>query len=352
MNTSLQHPATHVPVRSVPLLRVLGAAALVTVAAAWSSTHAVAAEPTLTIKMAWYIPPGTAVDKQGNAIAKKIEEMSHGSIKVLTYPGGSLLKETNMARGLQDNVVQMGILGVHWWANQEPSTSFDNIPFLARNSENLLDALHGKVGEDIKAILGKHGVTVAGWGFYGYTGAYINVKHPVIHPEDFNGLRMRSNGPLPAAFLKHFGAVPTTIDSSEVYTALQRGTLEGAASGMSTFVSRKWIEVGKYITALKSTISVYPTQVNAAWWNGLKPEQRKIIADAVASTERDNAKAIEDEWQNDVQIARSRGLKVFVPQGDALKEWESKSHFLQAEYLKTAGEQGQKILRDIASYVE
>jgi TRAP-type C4-dicarboxylate transport system substrate-binding protein len=335
-----------------PLVRTLAAFAFLAITAAWWSTQARAAEPALTIKMAWYIPAGTAVDRQGQAIAKKIEELSHGSMKVLTYPGGSLLKETNMARGLQDNVVQMGILGVHWWANQEPSTSFDLIPFLAPSPEKLLKALHGKVGKDIEAILGKHGVAVAGWGFYGFTGDFINSKHAIVHPEDFDGLRMRSNGPLPAAFMKKFGAVPTTIDSSEVYTALQRGTLDGATSGMSSFISRKWVEVGKYITAIQSTISIYPTQVNAAWWNGLKPEQRKIISDAVASTERDNAKAIEDEWKNDIAIAEKHGVKVFVPKGDALKEWENKSRFVHDVYLKMAGAEGKKILTDIEPYVD
>lgn len=255
-----------------------------------------------------------------------------------------------MARGLQDNIVQMGILGVHWWANQEPSTSFDSIPFLVPDTRKLLDALHGPVGKDIQTILGRHDVAVVGWGFYGYTGDYINSKRAIQNPEDLKGLRMRADGPLPAAFMKKFGAIATTIDSSEVYTALQRGTLDGATSGMSTFVSRKWIEVGKYITAVKPMAAIYPTQVNLTWWKGLTPEQRDIITKAVASTEQDNIKTIEAEWKDDIKIAEKRGIKVYQPEGSVLAHWKDDSKFMSGVYLKSSGADGKKILDDIKPY--
>ncbi|MBJ7556775.1 hypothetical protein, partial [Marinomonas spartinae] len=79
-----------------------------------TSTSAFASD--LTVRFAWYMPPHTATANQAETIAKNIKEMSHGSIKVLTYPSGSLLKASNIANGLANNTANMGINAMHWWS--------------------------------------------------------------------------------------------------------------------------------------------------------------------------------------------------------------------------------------------
>jgi TRAP-type C4-dicarboxylate transport system substrate-binding protein len=75
----------------------------------------------LTVRFAWYMPPHTATADQGIAVAEKIQSLSHGKIKVETYPSGSLLKESNLGEGLTNNTVNLGIGAMHWWSKQEPS---------------------------------------------------------------------------------------------------------------------------------------------------------------------------------------------------------------------------------------
>lgn len=304
----------------------------------------IASAQTLNVRLAWYMPPGTATAMQGEEVAKNIEQMSNGSIKVTTYPSGSLLSESTMAEGIQNNTVNMGILGMHWWSNVEPALDWDTVPFLVDDAGSLLNALNGKLGDEVKAILERHGVTVVGWGFYGYAKSYVNARHPIQTPADLKGLKMRSEGKLSAAFLKQEGATPIAVDSGEVYTALQRGTLDGAVSGMSSIVSRKWYEVGKYITAIHYVPLVYPIQVNLKWWNGLTQTQRDIISKAAAKAAEDNVAEIEQEFKNDIQVAKDHGDQVFEPTGDQLAPWKAATAFEQQEYLKQAGADGQTIL--------
>src|SRR5690242_14307192 len=101
-------------------LKLMAAAAALSL-----SVAAPASAQKLTIRFAWYMPPHTATANQGEAIAKNIEKMSNGEIKVETYPSGSLLKEFGMAQGIANNTVNMGIMAIHWWANQEPALEFD-----------------------------------------------------------------------------------------------------------------------------------------------------------------------------------------------------------------------------------
>jgi TRAP-type C4-dicarboxylate transport system substrate-binding protein len=330
--------------RSIPgTLSILTGAALAL--GLWSAAPAVAAE---TARFAWYMPPHTATAIQGEAIAANIQKAGGGKIKINTYPSGSLLKESTMAQGIANNTVNMGIMAMHWWSNQEPALEWDTIPFLVTDAGALLKALHGPLGADINKILEKHGVTIIGWGFYGYAESYVNAKRPIKVPSDLKGLKMRSEGKLSAQFLRAQGAIPVAVDSSEVYTALQRGTLDGAVSGMASIVSRKWYEVGKHITAIHYVPLVYPVQANLKWWKGLSESDRKVIAGAIASTENENVAQIEKDFSRDIATAEKRGDQVYRPSAADLKKWQAATEALaKKDYLKQAGATGQKLLDDL-----
>lgn len=316
--------------------------------ASFSMLGAAAHAADLTIRMAWYMPPHTAVDKQGNAVAEAIESMSDGKIKVETYPSGSLLKSSNIAQGLVNNTANMGIAAMHWWSKYEPALEWDTIPFLVEDAPALLKALHGKLGDEVNGYLEKHGVHIVGWGFYGYAENYINAKHAVKVPADLKGLKLRSDGKLSSKFLSSQGATPVAMDSSEVYTALQRGSLDGASSGISSFISRKWYEVAHYLTAIRYAPLVYPVQVNAKWWKGLTDDQRDIISKAVASTEGMAVDNINQEFEDNIAIAKKNGNEVYQPSDADLQKWKDVAGpFVRKAYVDEVGESGQRILDDI-----
>jgi TRAP-type C4-dicarboxylate transport system substrate-binding protein len=325
------------------LSAIAGAALMV-----WGVGVVPATAADLTIRFAWYMPPNTATANQGNTVAKEIESLSHGKIHVETYPSGSLLKESNMAEGIANNTANMGIFAMHWWSKVEPSLEWDTIPFLIDDANALLKTLHGKLGEDVNKTLNKHGVQIIGWGFYGYAKSYINTKHPIKLPGDLKDLRMRSEGKLSALFLKSQGATPVAVDSSEVYTALQRGTLDGGVSGLSSIVSRKWFEVGKYITAIHYVPLVYPIQANLQWWRGLTQAQRDIISKAASTSEKLAVADIEREFNHDIDVARKNGNQVYRPTPAELQQWKAiAAPLAEKNYIAQAGEKGKQILDDV-----
>lgn len=330
--------------------KLLGGA-LIAALAFLGSQSAQAAD--LTIRLAWYMPPHTAVAEQSQEIVDKIQKMSDGKIKVNTYPSGSLLKASNIGQGVANNTANMVIGGMHWWSKQAPALQWDTIPFLVTDASDLLKKLHGPLGQDVNKILNRFNTEVIGWSFYGYAKSYINNKHPVKVPSDLKGLKLRSEGTLSDRFLKSQGATPVAMDSSEVYTALQRGALDGAVSGLSSFVSRKWYEVGKYVTAIHYVPLVYPVQVNRQWWMGLKPGQRATIKKAVAATEDNAVNRIEKEFKDDIAKLKKHGNKVHRPSDEELKQWRKATQDRARKgYLEDAGAKGKKILHDLDSSAE
>jgi TRAP-type C4-dicarboxylate transport system substrate-binding protein len=311
-----------------------------------SMTAAQAAD--LTVRIAWYMPPHTATADQGQAFADAITKLSHGQIKVETYPSGSLLKESNIAQGLSNNTANAAIFGMHWWSKYEPALEWDTIPFLADDAGVLLNTLHGKLGHDVNTLLNKHNVQVIGWGFYGYAESYVNTKKTIKLPADLKGLKMRSEGKLSAKFLSSQGATPVAVDSSEVYTSLQSGSLDGAVSGLSSIVSRKWYEVGHYITAIHYVPLVYPIQVNMKWWKGLTQEQRDIISKAAVSTESQAVADIEKEFTDDIALAQKHGNEIYHLSDAELKQWKDTAGAQgRKDYLAEVGAPGQQVLDDV-----
>lgn len=315
---------------------------------AWTMSTLPAAASDLTVRFAWYMPPHTATAMQGNTIADNIKKMSDGHIKVLTYPSGSLLNASNLGNGVSNGTVNMGLGAMHWWAGQEPALEWDTIPFLVNDAADLLGALHGPLGQEVNRILAKHNVEIIGWGFYGYAKSMVNNKHPIKVPSDLKGLKMRSEGTLSAYFLKSQGAIPVAVDSSEVYTAIQRGTLNGGLSGLSSIVSRKWYEVGKYLTAIHYTPLVYPLQANKKWWDGLTAKQQSTIKKAISVSEQANLKEIEKEFKDDIKMAQKAGDQVYQPTKAELAMWKKAMlPMAKKNYIKQTGADGKAILKAV-----
>ena len=302
----------------------------------------------LSIRFAWYVPAGTATSREAVQIAKNIKADSGGKIEVKTYPAGTLATESTMAQALANNTANMGVAAMHWWSSEEPALAWDTIPFLTNDVGQLLKALHGKVGQDVNAILNRHGVQVIGWGFYGYAESYLTADRVIHTPKDLKGLKMRSEGKLNSAFLKQQAAVPVAVDAGEVYTALQRGTLDGAVSGLPSFVSHKWYEAAKHVTAIHYVPLVYPIQANLNWWKGLSDAQRKTISDAIAKTETQTVDTIESDFNGYIATIKKSGDTVYRPTKAELATWKADSYepALKA-YLAQSGAQGKMLIADL-----
>jgi TRAP-type mannitol/chloroaromatic compound transport system substrate-binding protein len=99
--------------------------------------------------------------------------------------------------------------------------------------------------------------------------------------EDFKGMRVRAIGGLGDAMRK-LGAVPTSMDATEVYSALERGTVD-AASFPSTYAhaSYKLHEVSRWLTENLSPGTVHcPAVININAYGKLPEQYKKLLEEA------------------------------------------------------------------------
>ncbi|MDV2686991.1 TRAP transporter substrate-binding protein DctP, partial [Alkalihalophilus lindianensis] len=97
-----------------------------------------------------------------------------------------------------------------------------------------------------------------------------NNVRPINAPEDLKGLKIRTQGGnLLEEIYSKLGSGSVSIPFSELYTALQQGTVDGEENTYSNIESKKFDEVQKYTTIMGHTRVDYALLTNTKFWNSL-----------------------------------------------------------------------------------
>lgn len=185
-----------------------------------------------------------------------------------------------------------------------------------------------------------------------YSPFYLWVNKPVKSPEDLRGMRMRTQA-LYDRFMKKLGIIPVSVPSTETYTALERGMVEGF--GWPILGPRKdgWTEKVKYIIGH----SFYDMQnatilMNLEKYNSLSPEQQKALRDAAVEFEPLMVEHYKKLIDNELKVLKENEKVTvieFSPE-DAKRyvdtayeaEWEALAQELPTDVVKKLKETSQK----------
>jgi len=163
-----------------------------------------------------------------------------------------------------------------------PAYGVLDLPFLPISNFDTQQSVHETIH--------KHPIILnefAGWNAFPYMSGllpqyeFIGKGKPPKSLDDWKGLRVRAIGGIGDA-MKRLGAVPTSVDATEVYTSMERGTVDGA-SFPSTYAhgSYKIYELGNWFTAnMAPGTQACPLVVNIDAWKKLPAQYQKVLMDA------------------------------------------------------------------------
>lgn len=109
---------------------------------------------------------------------------------------------------------------------------------------------------------------------YPFSGQMLFCRKPITSIADLKGLKVRTNGPSAADLVKALGGQPVSLAFGEVYTALERGTVDCGITGAGSGNSVKWPEVTTHLYTAPVSWSTSGYFVNLKWWNALEPAIR------------------------------------------------------------------------------
>jgi TRAP-type C4-dicarboxylate transport system substrate-binding protein len=217
---------------------------------------------------------------------QKLEEVSGGEIKAEYHYGGALGDWATIFEQVQQGAIQMAI--TYGFSEYDPRLDLQFMAYIVDDWQSGREVF-GPGGEMIdiyRTILKDQNLdlltTIPSGGFYGVGMRKGVGVVPVNFPEDAEGLKIRVP-PLPIGVERYsllgFDAVP--ISSSELYTALQLGTVDGRTFGTASEIWNQRDVIETYVRTMDGFEHAFWV-VNPDWWNGLDEDTRAKISEAVA----------------------------------------------------------------------
>ena len=152
----------------------------------------------------------------------------------------------------------------------------------------------------------------------------LSAKKALVEPSDARGLKFRvQNSDVLVAQFQAVGAVPQKMAFAEVYQALQVGTVDGQENTWSNCYSQKYQEVQSDFTASNHGVIDYAVVVNAEWWDGLAPDVKKGLKQALdeaTKVNNDIAGKLNDEAM--AKIKASNGVTVHELTKQQRADWK------------------------------
>lgn len=110
------------------------------------------------------------------------------------------------------------------------------------------------------------------------TALQMILRQPIGPSGDLQGRKIRGTVTFSGVF-SLLGASPVVLPPSEIYSALEKGVVDGAGWPVLGVSDYRWNEVAKYIVRPTFGMLAYPIFFNLAAWNKLTDQQKKILLD-------------------------------------------------------------------------
>jgi tripartite ATP-independent transporter DctP family solute receptor len=235
-------------------------------------------------------PQVTGMEKFAELVSSK----SGGKIEVKLFPGGVLGGDVQTVSALQGGVIEMTVLNAGILAGNVKEFGAVDLPFLFNSGEEADKVMDGAFGTRLIDRLPDTGlVGLAYWelGFRNLT----NNRHPVTKLEDIKGLKIRTiQSPIPIELFNSLGANAVPLPYTELYTALETGTVDGQENPAANILNAKFYEVQKYMTVTRHQYNPQIVLISKKFWDGLNDEERAVFQSA-ATEARDYQRKVSRE---------------------------------------------------------
>lgn len=241
----------------------------------------------------------------------------------IEYVGGpEAITPNDAAENVQTGALDMASVSSAYYTQLLPESEvFDltpNDPIVDRESGalDLINEWHNEVGLQVL------GVTVSEMAYMFHFGD----RWPELDPEnlDLDGFMMRG-GPTQQPMLEAMGAEVVNMPVSEIYTAMERGTIDGFAAGNNGMYALGIAEPIQASYLVPYLTIRYPLLMNLDTWNNLDDRTQEALTSAMVDLETDLPElyspiiqAEYDQWSED-------GKEALIPSDEAAEQFQDEA---------------------------
>lgn len=279
--------------------------------------------------------------ENAKVFASCVKEGTKGAIEIVTHASGSLFKGNEIKRAVQTGQAPIGerLLSAH--ENENPLFGYDAVPFLATSYEQS-EKLEKAARPHIEKLLDKQNLVLLYSVPWPPQGIYS--KRPIASGADMRGVKFRSYNAATARMAELLGAIPVQIEAAELTQALATGVVESFISSGSTGYDSKVWEQLRYWYDTQAWLPRNTVFVNKTAWNGLKPDQQKVLRDCAAEAQvRGTAKSRElANWY--IEQLKAKGMVIEPASPQLAADLKRIGETMTSDWLAKVGEEGKAIV--------
>jgi TRAP-type C4-dicarboxylate transport system substrate-binding protein len=299
----------------------------------------------------WPGGKGDIRDEMVQIIARHMKENNTG-VDIKVYPGKSLFKPKEQWGAMTKGKLDITAFPLAYAGGKHPEFNLTLMPGLVKNHDHATRLNGSPFMQKIKKIMDDAGVMVLAdtW----LAGGFVSKKNCVLEPDDVKGQKFRAAGKAFNQMLAAAGATITSMPSSEIYSGLQTGVLDGANTSSSSLVSYRIYEQVSCLTAPGANalwVMYEPILMAKSSFAQLSADQQKAIIKAGKIAEEYASNASKEADQKLVDAYKKAGVKVVEMSAEQAAKWRKIAD--QSSYKDFAEKvKGGKELLDMALSVE
>ncbi len=233
-----------------------------------------------TISIAHVTAENGQIHAMSLAFKEYVEANSDGAITVNIYPNGQMGGDLEVMEAIQNNEITMTSSANAPQANFVTDAFILDIPFTFAN----LEAMRYTLNDPIFVDTMRNSYRNAGYHLLGYADQdfrIMSTKTPVRSPADVQGMSVRTmENRFHMEAWRALGANPTPISFTELYTALQQGTVDAQENPAELIFTQRFYEQQNYLVLTNHIAMATPWVMSLAFYESLPADLQRVVDDA------------------------------------------------------------------------
>ncbi|MEJ2423515.1 MAG: TRAP transporter substrate-binding protein DctP [Candidatus Thiodiazotropha sp.] len=299
----------------------------------------------------WPGGKGDVRDEMVQMISRHMAANDTG-VEIKVYPGKSLFKPKEQWGAMTKGKLDITAFPLSYAGGRHPEFNLTLMPGLVKNHDHAIRLNSSPYMRKIKQVMDEAGVMVLAdtW----LAGGFVSKGECILEPKDVKGMKFRAAGKAFNQMLEAAGATITSMPSSEIYSGLQTGVLDGANTSSSSLVSYRIYEQVKCLTTPGENALWFmyePILMSKESFNKLTPAQQSELMKAAGMAEQYASEAAKAADKKLVDTFEKAGVKVVEMTAEQAAMWREVANKSSYKDFADNVKGGQELL-DMALSVE
>lgn len=262
---------------------------------------------------------GSALSDVTNNFARRVNDLSGGKMTVDVFEGSSLGSEAQNLEALTAGTLDMAVIAVEFYVNSIPQLGALILPYVYEDYDQVQKVLESEAGQYANEQL-LNVAKVKNLGYYVMAFRNMYTTKEIKTVDDLAGLKMRvPESSLYVDTFKMMGAAPTPLASSEVYTALDTGVVEGFENTADSCLHMSIFEVAQYFNQTNHLNAPTTFSMSAKVFDELNEDEQNLLLEAGLEASHYGLQSTKDSDEANRQALKEKGMTFVDTDVDSMR---------------------------------